>query len=864
MSTHSEVKSVLQSILGEGSRFYSYWLTSNKFNLVAISDRFETLNTKERESLIVSGLEEQASECEVGLMSLYTSEEADAIGVELPEEDTSSENQPNTWFELMRWTASGKTVQRKPRESTKVVSFYSFKGGVGRTTALVHVAAALAGKGKKVVMIDMDFEAPSLHQAVGKLKREPSKGLVDYLYDRTLLMEGETPQVSVSNIIGEVDVKRGRLFVVPAGRVNMEYIKNVDDLRNMQIHRKQLWETLISEIVDQVEPHLILIDSRTGINIWGALSILTISDDSILFFNPNPQNREGMITILTALRKVGVDPKVVFSPVTRTEEGKNRAREEWKKINEHLRETGIVAAERHEYEEVGKQNDPVMVYYDQGVAMAEQYPYAPAAYMYEEIVDLLENQVDRNELIRIFSQQEKKPVLTSLLYPPEWKNEPLNYFQRTADFERVIDSTTVVIRGKKGTGKTTLYRKFLRRDTWGNWASMLRGVRMVSGYGAEAEAQHPDWSDLADVSAGSSDGQKVWENVWFAYALYRLYLSDRDILIEEPFQPIRKELEKISILGQWGDEHKQFVRTVVASDILTAMVRTALLHYNTRLKAKSETVWLLYDGLEFDGAYGADFEHDVTHGLLSFALLLEQMGIRFLKPKIFLADSLWHRIDVDEEAFVGKEIELKWTKEDLMRLAYRYAIRSAEFKNLVEKFAAVTSDVDDTPEETIEKGLELLWGIEAGEEWHKEKVYETVFRWLSDSNYNAFPSCLIEAIEKAVNYELRGLGEPSSDRLIDLRLLLVALQDVAEVKAQQIREEYKELQELGFFEFLTTIPSTVKTSTLEKWWATHVKQSGVQFESLSKKIETMGLGVRIADEWFFLGIYAFGFRMYTK
>jgi len=43
-----------------------------------------------------------------------------------------------------------------------VVTFYSFKGGVGRSTALAFVANILATRGLKVVMIDFDLEAPGL------------------------------------------------------------------------------------------------------------------------------------------------------------------------------------------------------------------------------------------------------------------------------------------------------------------------------------------------------------------------------------------------------------------------------------------------------------------------------------------------------------------------------------------------------------------------------------------------------------------------------------------------------------------------------------------------------------------------------
>ena len=45
----------------------------------------------------------------------------------------------------------------------KTITFYSYKGGVGRTLALSNIANKLSEFGKKVCIIDFDLEAPGLH-----------------------------------------------------------------------------------------------------------------------------------------------------------------------------------------------------------------------------------------------------------------------------------------------------------------------------------------------------------------------------------------------------------------------------------------------------------------------------------------------------------------------------------------------------------------------------------------------------------------------------------------------------------------------------------------------------------------------------
>ena len=45
-------------------------------------------------------------------------------------------------------------------KETRFTTFYSYKGGVGRSLALANLAYILAWEGRKVLIIDMDMEAP--------------------------------------------------------------------------------------------------------------------------------------------------------------------------------------------------------------------------------------------------------------------------------------------------------------------------------------------------------------------------------------------------------------------------------------------------------------------------------------------------------------------------------------------------------------------------------------------------------------------------------------------------------------------------------------------------------------------------------
>lgn len=46
----------------------------------------------------------------------------------------------------------------------RIVTFYSYKGGTGRTMALANTAWILAANGNRVLAVDWDLEAPGLHR----------------------------------------------------------------------------------------------------------------------------------------------------------------------------------------------------------------------------------------------------------------------------------------------------------------------------------------------------------------------------------------------------------------------------------------------------------------------------------------------------------------------------------------------------------------------------------------------------------------------------------------------------------------------------------------------------------------------------
>jgi cellulose biosynthesis protein BcsQ len=320
-------------------------ILSNEILLLAslgiISGRFADVLLSERRKQIRELLHESGAPTSTGFLSLYTISEADTLSLSKP--SIEQERQVDNWSDLaneaMNPSEYPQAQRRKPR-IPYTVTFYSFKGGVGRTTALIHVAWILAMRGRKVVAVDLDLEAPGL-SALPNLTPVPEHGIVDYLYERSYIPKGVEPNISIVDIFGEVRIPNapGRLFIVPTGSLDLNYITKLDDLRASAVteHGEDLWSVFFREITEQLQPDVILVDSRTGINEWGAFSLLRAADQAVVFLYPNEQNKRGIDLLLQALTD-RVSLQLIFSPVPFGEAGAEKVKEYWQALQGRLAE----------------------------------------------------------------------------------------------------------------------------------------------------------------------------------------------------------------------------------------------------------------------------------------------------------------------------------------------------------------------------------------------------------------------------------------------------------------------------------------------------------------------------------------------
>jgi MinD-like ATPase involved in chromosome partitioning or flagellar assembly len=188
-----------------------------------------------------------------------------------------------------------------PGRTPVIVSFYSFKGGVGRTTALAMTARQWALQGKRVLLIDMDLEAPGL----GPLfDIQPAIGVID-----ALLQHAATGSLDIAGLVHEVEVRGATLDVVSAGRLgwsHLEKLARLDYLHTAGSAQSPV-EAGLRELLKRLRAvgryDVLLLDARAGLHDLAGLALHGLSHVDVLVGRANEQSRAGLELTLQALAK---------------------------------------------------------------------------------------------------------------------------------------------------------------------------------------------------------------------------------------------------------------------------------------------------------------------------------------------------------------------------------------------------------------------------------------------------------------------------------------------------------------------------------------------------------------------------------
>lgn len=306
---------------------------------------------------------------------------------------------------------------------SQIITFYSYKGGVGRSMALANVATLLSKWGKRVLMIDWDLEAPGLEnfflkEGLEDVDWSKQKGILEWLVAKRDKTEANWQDWVVPF---KTSVSKTELHLLVSGKSNGDYSEKLRDFNVTKFYEEHdgghIIENLREELLAAYD--YVLIDSRTGVTDFGGICTIQLPDILVMLFTPTEQALIGTEKIarriLDSHKKLPFDRfRLQIFPVpsrfdsnTEFQESRNWLKRIAEKL-EWLYDDWLPAdINRNEFLQIVK--TPYISYFSFGekLPVIEQGVSDPAGlgYAYENLAMLVANQLEDVDLF--IDQREK-------------------------------------------------------------------------------------------------------------------------------------------------------------------------------------------------------------------------------------------------------------------------------------------------------------------------------------------------------------------------------------------------------------------------------------------------------------------------
>jgi hypothetical protein len=227
-----------------------------------------------------------------------------------------------------------------PDPSTPIITFYSYKGGTGRSMSLANMAWILASNGSRVLVVDWDLEAPGLHRFFHPFLPDPelrsSPGLIDLMWE--FAVAASDPQTAAESGWHEefahiqqyaMSVEypfpmAGTIDLVPAGRQDHLYSTQVTSFDWNNFYERLggggFLQALKRSMRDEYD--YVLIDSRTGVSDISGICTVHMPDILVSCFTLSTQAIDGAAAVGSSVQRQRHGDQLRIFPVPmRVEDG---------------------------------------------------------------------------------------------------------------------------------------------------------------------------------------------------------------------------------------------------------------------------------------------------------------------------------------------------------------------------------------------------------------------------------------------------------------------------------------------------------------------------------------------------------------
>lgn len=181
-------------------------------------------------------------------------------------------------------------------------TFYSYKGGTGRTMALANVATLLAKWGHSVLVVDWDLEAPGLERYFSdrvnaQRVRASYTGVVDLI-----VAHSQKSAIDWRKSLVELD---NGVSLITAGQEDGNYFERMQKLDFERLFSDDDLGSYIEKLRNEwlLNFDFVLIDSRTGLTDIGGICTVHLPDILVVLFTATDSSTDGSVNIISRARK---------------------------------------------------------------------------------------------------------------------------------------------------------------------------------------------------------------------------------------------------------------------------------------------------------------------------------------------------------------------------------------------------------------------------------------------------------------------------------------------------------------------------------------------------------------------------------
>lgn len=628
-----------------------------------------------------------------------------------------------------------------------VVTFYSYKGGVGRSTTLASYASHLAiKKNKKVVVFDCDFEAPGF---TNFFLEDPENiyyknGLVEFFMDS---VEGN--EDSLSSYYWEASKKftgQGSVYVFPSGNLSTEIIGNNSDVTHLKHYLNGLsrldvfnqdslverFRFLISKIESEISPDLILIDSRTGFNDIFGISAFRLSDIVVGFFGIDAQTKPGMTFFLEALKK-DKGPRIILANSIIPSFAKSKLFACFKDYAERVvrdlqseddeEKNGVYEIKPFAigYNDVLKNIGLPTSSYEDYISLIENNEFTDYAnlfnYIDESIDDLgIIKNVERIDYSGIDSNKKqmteapesdiyllKKKLLSNIS-----DNLPELYAESITDYEEEFTSNRYFYRrcmedlfnidkflvlGNKGTGKTYIYRSLANQHIVEELRRRANKEDYVYEFIPIINSEHHFNTQLLDNQIGEFPIDLFFERFWKVY-IWNVLMHSKNSLVTP-------SLDIFEIKDDTATA-KKFVSYIKNDDTIID-IENDLYKLDIATKALAngrKRIIFIFD--ELDSVVKPHLWTERISPLINYCRKLQYASI---SPKLFLRSDLYKGTSNinNRNELNNRTINIEWVKDEMFAYFFKFILSHSK-----EEFFSLMTLCNFYPKSYINKTIKTL------------------------------------------------------------------------------------------------------------------------------------------------------------